>query len=75
MGLGKRRPNIYRRNREERRVKMAYEKVKAFQEKYPSRADKEKALKAMSDKQIDELIADSPNIQAKVWYKSFKKNK
>lgn len=50
-----------------------YEKVKAFQEKYKTKEAKEKALTAMSNKEIDELIADSPNIQAKVWYKKFKK--
>jgi hypothetical protein len=51
------------------------EKVKAFQEKYKTKEAKEKALKAMTNEQIDELIADCPNIQAKIWYKSFKKGK
>lgn len=50
-----------------------YEKVKAFQEKYKTREAKEQALKSMSNKEIDELIKDSPNTQAKIWYKSFKK--
>ncbi len=49
------------------------EKVKAFQSKYPTKEEKEKALKAMSNEQIDALIKDSPNTQAKIWYKSFKK--
>ena len=71
MGLGKLRPDINRWNRKEKMI--MYEKVKAFQEKYKTKADKENALKAMTNKQIDELIADSPNTQAKIWYKSFKK--
>ena len=48
-------------------------KVEEFQKKYPSKAEKEKALKAMSNTQIDALIKDSSNIQAKVFYASFKK--
>lgn len=52
---------------------MAYERLKAFQEKYKTKADKERALKAMSNEEIDSLIKDSPNIQAKVWYSKFKK--
>ena len=51
------------------------DKVLEFQKKYPSKAAKEKALKSMTDAQIDELIADCPNVQGKIWYKSFKKNK
>jgi hypothetical protein len=48
-------------------------KVDEFQKKYPTKAEKEKALRAMSNKEIDSLIADSTNIQGKIWYKSFKK--
>lgn len=48
-------------------------KVDEFQKKYPTKADKEKALKSMTNKEIDALIADSTNIQAKIFYKSFKK--
>ena len=49
------------------------EKVLEFQKKYPTKEEKAKALKAMSNKEIDELIADCPNVQGKIWYKSFKK--
>ena len=48
-------------------------KIEDFQKKYPTKADKEKALKAMSNAEIDELIKASTNIQAKIFYKSFKK--
>ena len=51
------------------------EKVLAFQEKYKTKEAKEKALRAMSDTEIDALIADCPNVQGKIWYKSFKKKK
>ena len=51
------------------------EKILEFQKKYKSKEAKAKALRAMSDAQIDELIADCPNVQGKIWYSSFKKNK
>ncbi len=51
------------------------EKILEFQKKYPTKEAKANALRKMSDAQIDELIADCPNVQGKVWYKSFKKNK
>lgn len=47
--------------------------VDDFQKKYPTKESKEKALKEMSNTAIDALIADSTNIQAKVFYKKFKK--
>lgn len=50
-----------------------YSKVLKFQKDHPTKQDKINALKKMSNEQIDELIKDSPNIQAKIWYKSFKK--
>ena len=49
------------------------EKILEFQKKYPTKEEKIKALKSMSNKEIDELIADCPNVQGKIWYKSFKK--
>jgi hypothetical protein len=49
------------------------DKIEEFQKKYPTKADKQKALKAMNNEQIDELIKASTNIQAKIFYKSFKK--
>lgn len=51
------------------------QKVLEFQKKYPTKEQKAEALRKMSDSQIDELIADCPNVQGKAWYKSFKKNK
>lgn len=48
-------------------------KIEEFQEKYPTKVEKEGALKAMNNEQIDELIDESTNIQAKVFYASFKK--
>lgn len=48
-------------------------KVDEFQKKYPTKESKIKALQAMTNKQIDELIADSTNVQAKVFYKKYKK--
>ena len=47
--------------------------VDDFQKKYPTKEAKTKALNAMSNTDIDKLIADSTNIQAKIWYKKFKK--
>ena len=46
--------------------------VKEFQELYPTREDKEKALSAMNDNEIDELIADSNNVYGKIFYSKFK---
>ena len=43
-----------------------------FQQKYPTRADKEKALRRMSDSQIDKLISANPNVQAKIFYSKFR---
>ena len=47
-------------------------RIEDFQKKYPTKEEKEEALKAMSNEQIDELINESTNIQAKVFYSSFK---
>ena len=47
--------------------------IETFQKKYPTRAEKEKALNNMTNAQIDELINVSNNIQAKIFYSSFKK--
>ena len=43
-----------------------------FQEMYHSKKEKEKALKDMSNAQIDLLIENCTNIQAKIYYSSFK---
>ena len=47
--------------------------VDKFQKAHPTRASKEKALKGMTNAQIDTLIKASSNIQAKNFYASFKK--
>lgn len=47
--------------------------VDKFQKAHPTRASKEKALKSMTNAQIDSLIKASTNIQAKNFYASFKK--
>ena len=52
-------------------VKM--KKILEFQKRYPTKEEKTKALKAMTNEQIDALIADCTNVQGKIWYKSYKK--
>ncbi len=47
--------------------------VNEFQDKYPTKKDKEEALKKMTNEQIDVLINANPNIYAKICYSSFKK--
>lgn len=47
--------------------------IETFQKAHPTRASKEKALKSMTNTQIDKLIKASSNIQAKNFYASFKK--
>lgn len=47
--------------------------VSRFQKAHPTKASKEKALRGMTNAQIDTLIKDSSNIQAKNFYASFKK--
>lgn len=49
--------------------------VQKFQKAHPTRASKEKALRGMTNAQIDTLIKASSNIQAKNFYASFKKGK
>lgn len=48
-------------------------KVQDFQKLYPTREEKEKALAAMSNEEINELIQDANNIQAKIFYSKFRK--
>lgn len=47
--------------------------IQSFQKKYPTRKEKEKALKEMSNEEIDRLIKASTNIQGKIFYSKFKK--
>ena len=49
--------------------------LKDFQEKYPTRAEKEKALQTMTEEQIDELVRACGTMQGKIFYSSFKKKK
>ena len=48
--------------------------VYEFQKAHPTKASKEEALKGMTNAQIDELIKSTSNIQAKIYYASFKKS-
>lgn len=47
--------------------------VDRFQKAHPTKASKEKALRGMTNAQIDTLIKASSNVQAKNFYASFKK--
>ncbi len=47
--------------------------IEDFQKEYPSKAEKEEALRNMTNDRIDKLISASTNTQAKVFYASFKK--
>ena len=49
------------------------EKVLEFQRKNPTKAEKEEALRNMTNEQIDELINDCGTVQAKIFYSRFKK--
>ena len=46
--------------------------IEDFQKKYPTKAEKEKALSEMSNAEIDRLIKASTNVQAKIFYSKFK---
>lgn len=48
-------------------------KLQEFQDKYPSKEDREEAVKHMSDEEIDELIASAGIVQAKIEYSRLKK--
>ena len=51
----------------------SYKDVYEFQKANPTKPEKERALRQMTNEQIDELIEASENIQAKIFYSSFKK--
>lgn len=66
------------RSKQEELVDMATRKttasaVEKFQKAHPTRASKEKALRGMTNAQIDKLIKSTSNVQAKNFYASFKK--
>ena len=44
-----------------------------FQQMYPTKMAKEKALRGMSNEEIDEIIASCGTAQGKAYYASFKK--
>lgn len=46
--------------------------AKDFQNAHKSKASKERALKRMSNSEIDNLIKTCPNVYAKNFYASFK---
>lgn len=49
--------------------------INTFQERYPTKQEKEYALRNMTDEEIDVLIKASPSVYGKIFYTSFKKNK
>ena len=50
-------------------------KIIGFQEEYPTKEEKENALKQMTNEEINELIEASTNIYAKTFYSSLKREK
>jgi len=53
--------------------KKEFKDVFEFQKAYPTKAGREKALKQMSNAQIDKLAKTCGTIQGKVYISSFKK--
>ena len=47
--------------------------LKTFQEEHPTREEREEVLKQMSNEEIDEIIETCGTVQAKIYYKRFKK--
>lgn len=50
-----------------------YKDVFEFQDAHPTKAGREKALKAMTNAQIDKLVKTCGTPQGKAYYASFKK--
>lgn len=46
--------------------------AKEFGKLYPTKAEKEEALRQMSDDEIDELIKTQNNVYGKIFYSKFK---
>ena len=44
-----------------------------FQEKYPTKREKEEAARLMTDEQIEEIIQSASNIYAKIFYSKLKR--
>lgn len=47
--------------------------IEEFQEKYPTKEDKIKALESMTNEEIQELIDNSTNVQGKIFYSQYLK--
>ena len=47
--------------------------IDAFQKKYPTKEEKEEALKRMTNDEIDVLIKASPSVFGKIFFSRFKK--
>ena len=47
--------------------------LQEFQEKYPTREDREEAVKSLSDQEIDKMIVGAGIVQAKIYYSRLKK--
>ena len=47
--------------------------VYEFQEKYPSRWEREEGVKKLSDDEIDEIIESCGTVQGKIYYSQLKK--
>ena len=54
-------------------IEPVWQSIDVFQTVYPTKHEKEKALEAMSNEEIDHLISTSNNTYGKIFYSSFKK--
>ena len=52
-----------------------YRCINEFQAKYPTKGEREEALRNMTVEHISELIDATPNIQAKIYYSRFIREK
>lgn len=50
-----------------------YKTLNELVKDFPNKADREKQLKNMSNKELDTLINTTNNVQGKIYLKSFKK--
>ena len=54
-------------------IQRSFSNIYDFQKAYPRKADREEALRKMSNEQIDKLIATAGIVQGKIYLASFKK--
>ena len=47
--------------------------ISAFQTEYPTKQEKENALRNMTEEEIDVLIKASPSVYGKIFYSHFRK--